>query len=954
MKILLSLILILIIQFIYIICDCDLSCRNCTGHGYGECTECNIDYYPLEDRPSYCRKEEEAIEDGYYLDVSVLRPCDHKCKKCENSNKCNICRDSYFKSGDECLTGCPEESFRLDFNCFSKCADAGPGYYSVLSSKTCETICPSGTKKDDTQQICIIERTSEYIQDDCELIIANVTEKRMNFFISSNSLIKGKNCFIQVYNAKDQNIIHKVAEKNYISKLFLNSEYNNPNIIVIKIDYNQTYNLQPEVNDVKFYLYDKISDEVYNRIIDLDLITEIDSEDLIYIEKPFIYTENIKLFQSKFEVFDIFNARNEIYNNACIPFTSEYGTDVTYDFRREIYFFNLSNYCQHDSIIYYSSFNAETISIQCKANYLENVFIEDLIGDSRFKVFNCRKYIFSNFINYMGFWIILLIFLFNIGIAVPFIINCFSGIRSFMRIFERGYNKPTGLRLKWTVLNPPKKNIKVIYKPKEFILSDDFFREENELKLKYNLNRRKMNNKKPKNENERITNIGKNKNKEIYNGKSSLSSSNNIQANDTNSINTNSNKSNSNNTNSNNDNLYSYEESTSKIEKRKKEEEERIRKENEKFKEAWSLKEKRQNAKMQYKSCIVPHPEMKSIFKDYTKKQNKMLEDRPINTNLLKLDHIGNVIKSLPINTLKGKYDPNDYLHEYMLHNYDHLLPIPKSERVSSGSLSSDIRNELLKLQQLREKEMVERILFKKIIANQKLLKGYNEDFYPFTFDECIIRRKQDVTYKIIFWNYLREVNLIVNVLYDENYLDIRYLKIYLLGLSLYCMIFFNLLFYSDEYINDFYIHKGKYNFFFQITKSIYSSLCTFIVVKLMSLLVSSKDRLRKAIIKRQYESDKDYIRHYKILLIILLIKIIIFFLIYICFLLFGWFYYCCFAQPYRHSEKFVIVGTIFSFLIYELLSLGVIAMVSGFKYSSIKSQSRKLYQIMSIVNKIL
>ena len=160
------------------------------------------------------------------------------------------------------------------------------------------------------------------------------------------------------------------------------------------------------------------------------------------------------------------------------------------------------------------------------------------------------------------------------------------------------------------------------------------------------------------------------------------------------------------------------------------------------------------------------------------------------------------------------RYEPKQYLEEYMFHNYDHLLPIPKSERVSSGSLSEDIRNELLKLQQLREKQMVERIFFKKIMANQKILKGYNEDFYPFSFDECILRRKENVTYKIIFWNYLREINLITNVIFDENFLESRYLKIILLGFSIYSMIFFNLLLYSDIYINDFYLHKGRYNFF--------------------------------------------------------------------------------------------------------------------------------------------
>ena len=350
----------------------------------------------------------------------------------------------------------------------------------------------------------------------------------------------------------------------------------------------------------------------------------------------------------------------------------------------------------------------------------------------------------------------------------------------------------------------------------------------------------------------------------------------------------------------------------------------------------------------------MPQPELKSIIKDYTKKQNQILDNRPKNTNLLTLDHIGNVIKGLPTNNLNMRYEPKQYLEEYMFHNYDHLLPIPKSERVSSGSLSEDIRNELLKLQQLREKQMVERIFFKKIMANQKILKGYNEDFYPFSFDECILRRKENVTYKIIFWNYLREINLITNVIFDENFLESRYLKIILLGFSIYSMIFFNLLLYSDIYINDFYLHKGRYNFFFQITKSLFSTLITAVLVKLMSLLLSSKNRLRKIIINRKYETDNDYIHDYKIILIILIIKIIIFYLILICFILFGWFYYICFGITYKHSEKYVLVGTAFSLLIYEILSIGVVALVSGFKYSSIKSQSRGLYEFMSIVNYFL
>ena len=88
--------------------------------------------------------------------------------------------------------------------------------------------------------------------------------------------------------------------------------------------------------------------------------------------------------------------------------------------------------------------------------------------------------------------------------------------------------------------------------------------------------------------------------------------------------------------------------------------------------------------------------------------------------------------------------------------------------------------------------------------------------------------------------------------------------------------------------------------------------------------------------------------------LCILALKIGIFFILLLCFLVFGWYYYCCFSVPYLHSQKFVLVGTIFSLIIYEVFSIAVVALVSGFKYSAIKSQNRRLYTIMSIVNNFL
>jgi hypothetical protein len=398
-----------------------------------------------------------------------------------------------------------------------------------------------------------------------------------------------------------------------------------------------------------------------------------------------------------------------------------------------------------------------------------------------------------------------------------------------------------------------------------------------------------------------------------------------------------------------------------KLEEEKKEELKREKTKKKKeylnFMEDQHQKEKADFAKNVYnKSKNLPKEDIDNIRQDYTKKQNKIKEERIIKTNLLHLDKAGNVVRDPEVNfnPFNMKYEPKEFLDKYMYHNYTHLIPVPKSERVSSGSLSSDIRNELLKLQQLREKKMVETIFLKKILYNQKLIKGYNEDFYPFTFDESIIRRKEKVTYLIIFWNYLKEINLIANVIFDENFFENWWLKIILLGFEFYCFMFFNLIFYSDDYINDFYTHQGKYQFFYQLSKSFYATLCTAVVIKLCLLLISCKDQFRKIIINRKYESDTEYRKEYKFWFIILLIKISFFYAVLVGLIIFGWVYYMCFSVPYRHSSKYVLVGTIFSILLYEIFSIAIVALISRLKYVSIKEQHRKLYNILMIVNKFL
>ena len=89
---------------------------------------------------------------------------------------------------------------------------------------------------------------------------------------------------------------------------------------------------------------------------------------------------------------------------------------------------------------------------------MQNKFTgEEKVGGSRYKIFRCTEYLSEDLGVNLGFWIIFIIILFNIAIGYFFWRAPFTKIINFLRVFEREYNKPTGLILKWTTLNPPKK-----------------------------------------------------------------------------------------------------------------------------------------------------------------------------------------------------------------------------------------------------------------------------------------------------------------------------------------------------------------------------------------------------------------------------------------------------------------------------------------------------------------
>ena len=127
-------------------CKCELDkCLTCppVALKHGLCTECNTNYYPIENDESNlgeyfgCYKNPE----GYYLDNNIYKKCYNTCKTCdkegnETNHNCIICNPNFLyaiKQNDiiNCYSTCPFDYYYYEENNYyctkdSSCPEAYP------------------------------------------------------------------------------------------------------------------------------------------------------------------------------------------------------------------------------------------------------------------------------------------------------------------------------------------------------------------------------------------------------------------------------------------------------------------------------------------------------------------------------------------------------------------------------------------------------------------------------------------------------------------------------------------------------------------------------------------------------------------------------------------------------------------------------------------------------------
>ena len=226
---------------------------------------------------------------------------------------------------------------------------------------------------------------------------------------------------------------------------------------------------------------------------------------------------------------------------------------------------------------------------------------------------------------------------------------------------------------------------------------------------------------------------------------------------------------------------------------------------------------------------------------------------------------------------------------------------------------------------------------------------------------ECAIKYEKRSFFRIYYICLLSYEN-ILNTFFFKSALEIPTLKYTLFIFSYLCDLALNALFYFNENISDRYHYKGNNLFWYtllnNLTIELSSTLLSYLLVKLLNLLIDSKDSIEELFRKQEkimrknkkYKvKNEDILKIYqnlKTIYKILKIKIIIYIIIEFLFLLFFFYYITAFCEVYKNTQTSWLSDSFVSFLMSILVELFISFLCAIFYVISVKCRYKTLYKI--------
>ena len=369
---------------------------------------------------------------GYYLDVNdhIYKKCYYSCKKCEikgnnTAHNCTECDDNYplkfiVNNYSNCYQNCSYYYyFDKYFNIHCTINNICPDEYPLLDELEC--------KKSYVMKNMIDHLTNNKSKNKEEeikyydKILDNLEEVFTSKNYNTSDLDKGKDEIVEIEKMK----VILTTTKN--QKDNINNNNTNIDLGECEQSLRQTYNL---TNDEILYIkmLEIFQEGMKISKIEYDVYAKLDGEKLTKLSLNSCENDKISLSipVNNIDNIDKLNKKSGYYNDFCYTATSDSGTDITLQDRKNEY--TSQTVCQDDCDFIYYNYTSKKAKCSCEAKESKASFADMKINKKKlldnfkdiknivnFSILKCYKVLFSKngISKNIGFFILIAIIIFH-------------------------------------------------------------------------------------------------------------------------------------------------------------------------------------------------------------------------------------------------------------------------------------------------------------------------------------------------------------------------------------------------------------------------------------------------------------------------------------------------------------------------------------------------------------
>ena len=277
---------------------------------------------------------------------------------------------------------------------------------------------------------------------------------------------------------------------------------------------------------------------------------------------------------------------------------------------------------------------------------------------------------------------------------------------------------------------------------------------------------------------------------------------------------------------------------------------------------------------------------------------------------------------------------------------------IPNSTNINTKSYQSQLKTENERLETPKREETPKKEEKPHIVyPKEEFIKMNDYEINNLSYEDALKYDKRN--FFQYYWSLLKVGHICMFAFVPNNDYNSRIIKVCLFFFSFSLYITVNALFFTDETMHNIYVSEGKYNFLYQISQIIYSTLISSGINFIIRFLaISQKDILLLKMSKTEEALTKKVsLIHKK-----LLAKFILFFFLSLSLLFFFWVYISCFCAVYKNTQMHLITDTLVSFGLSLTYPFGIYLIPGFIRMPALKRKNKNrecLYKISLLVQLI-